>query len=700
MMSYFKKIILLCLALLWGAPAFAATITVTAGSTDELTTNSSCSLREAIYNANNDSNTLYPDCTAGSGDDTVSIPAGTYCLSIQNTDAVSGSTSGTDEDSSLTGDLDINGNLTITGDGASTTIINAGCSSGALLDRVMEVGGSLTVSLSKITLTGGALSNNTSSTSPVYGGGIYANRSSILTLTNSTVSNNSVTNTSASASATAGGIYDYWATLTLSNVTISGNSVTNTASSSSTTGGGIYTYRSPLTTISNSTISGNSVTGSSNAYAGGLYAGYAGIHTLTNNTIFGNSVTTSSSTALGGGIYVYSIATVNLSNNTISGNSVTGPYGYGGGVYMRMSTSTVNMKSTILSGNSASGTTASAGAECYNSGTWNSYGYNFVATATTTDNCTLTYTTSGVSSSTDITSKTSTELLLDSLANNGGDTQTMALLAGSPAIDAGSCTDVSGASVTTGQRGETRTSPCDTGAYEVVCGDGDIAGSETCDDGNATDADGCSSACVSETLYYVDSDGDNYGNSASTTYATTQPSGYVTTSTDCDDTSALAYPGASDTCGDDIDQDCDGLDTECEAGSSEESGSSETGSSDASSGSDIGTGTNTGGTDIGNETVDGETAEIESGSSSGGSTDIGTTTSTGIGADTETVSTTPATGGNGCSLTPQQTNPNVWSFVLLFMPLFVTFKIRFAKWSRQFFVGLGKNFPLFLRKAF
>ncbi|MBI2339260.1 MAG: hypothetical protein HYU99_02675, partial [Deltaproteobacteria bacterium] len=55
---------------------WAATITVTSGSTDELGTNSSCSLREAIINANNDAAT-YADCTAGSGDDTISIPAGT-----------------------------------------------------------------------------------------------------------------------------------------------------------------------------------------------------------------------------------------------------------------------------------------------------------------------------------------------------------------------------------------------------------------------------------------------------------------------------------------------------------------------------------------------------------------------------------------------------------------------------------------------
>jgi hypothetical protein len=49
---------------------------------------------------------------------------------------------------------------------------------------------------------------------------------------------------------------------------------------------------------------------------------------------------------------------------------------------------------------------------------------------------------------------------LAALADNGGPTETMALAAGSPAIDVGtSCPD-------TDQRGMPRNGPCDAGAFE------------------------------------------------------------------------------------------------------------------------------------------------------------------------------------------------------------------------------------------
>ena len=64
----------------------AATITVNSTSDTLSSGDGACTLREAIINANGDAAT-YADCTAGSGDDTISIPAGTYCLSIPNSDA-------------------------------------------------------------------------------------------------------------------------------------------------------------------------------------------------------------------------------------------------------------------------------------------------------------------------------------------------------------------------------------------------------------------------------------------------------------------------------------------------------------------------------------------------------------------------------------------------------------------------------------
>uniref|UniRef100_UPI001F5924F7 MopE-related protein n=1 Tax=Aestuariivivens sediminis TaxID=2913557 RepID=UPI001F5924F7 len=64
---------------------------------------------------------------------------------------------------------------------------------------------------------------------------------------------------------------------------------------------------------------------------------------------------------------------------------------------------------------------------------------------------------------------------------------------------------------------------------------------EICD-GKDNDCDGQTDEGV-KTTYYADSDGDGYGNPASTTQACSPPSGYVSNNTDCDDTDANEYPG-------------------------------------------------------------------------------------------------------------------------------------------------------------
>ena len=59
---------------------------------------------------------------------------------------------------------------------------------------------------------------------------------------------------------------------------------------------------------------------------------------------------------------------------------------------------------------------------------------------------------------------------LGALDNHGGETETVNLLSGSPAIDAGDpdgCRDPDGIELLTDQRGYVRAGRCDIGAYEV-----------------------------------------------------------------------------------------------------------------------------------------------------------------------------------------------------------------------------------------
>ncbi|MGH8248880.1 MAG: CSLREA domain-containing protein, partial [Gammaproteobacteria bacterium] len=184
-----------------GVQASNITVTVT---NDELNTDGDCSLREAVQAANTD--TAVDGCVAGAGPDTILLPAGTYALSITNA-APAG------ENANLSGDLDLNSVLTISGAGAGATVIDGG-----QIDRVFHLLQASEATISGLTIRNGLSTN---------GGGILASTAT-LSLESVTVSDNRAD--------TGGGISSSATGFTFSGVTVTGNTATGVFSG----GGGIF----------------------------------------------------------------------------------------------------------------------------------------------------------------------------------------------------------------------------------------------------------------------------------------------------------------------------------------------------------------------------------------------------------------------------------------------------------------------------
>ena len=77
-------------------------------------------------------------------------------------------------------------------------------------------------------------------------------------------------------------------------------------------------------------------------------------------------------------------------------------------------------------------------------------------------------------------------------------------------------------------------------------------------DGASDVCDICPSNPNSPSVFYADADGDGYGNIAVTTKACAVPAGYVSDSTDCNDSNAAVHPGATEVCNG-MDDNCNGL---------------------------------------------------------------------------------------------------------------------------------------------
>ncbi len=256
----------------------------------------------------------------------------------------------------------------------------------------------------------------------------------IFTVTSSgnlTLNNVVIRNGNAGSADYGGGIYND-GTVVLHNSTVSGNTALS--------GGAIY--NTGTLTVSHSTISGNSATS-----GGGIY-NIGGLVVLINSTLANNSAST-----VAGGLYNEASGTINANNVTISNNMAST---YGGGV--RNYSATFAFKNTILANNSAS----SGGPDC-----------STVLSSLTSQGNNLIENISGCTIGGDTTGNiVGVDPQLDTLKNNGGPTQTMALLPGSPAMEAGN----NATCESTDQRGRARpfdgdnngTATCDIGAFEYV----------------------------------------------------------------------------------------------------------------------------------------------------------------------------------------------------------------------------------------
>ncbi len=144
-----------------------------------------------------------------------------------------------------------------------------------------------------------------------------------------------------------------------------------------------------------------------------------------------------------------------------------------------------------------------------------------------------------------------------SLSDNDGPVLTLPIVAASPAFNAGNtaCT----AAVDARGVARPQMTNCDIGAFESTCGNGleEAQYGEACDDGDNASADGCSSLCEDETLWYADTDIDTFGDPLSSVFAVDQPVGHVADDSDCDDDDADISPDAEDIC-DLVDNDCNG----------------------------------------------------------------------------------------------------------------------------------------------
>ncbi|HEU4744384.1 MAG TPA: choice-of-anchor Q domain-containing protein, partial [Anaerolineales bacterium] len=322
----------------------------------------------------------------------------------------------------LTTNLSIDQDLTIDGSGLNPPVVLSGGSTSQIMQIILFAN----VTISNLTFTQGVSSDN--------GGAIEVMHGADLTLENSALHQNQALGSGGALYVTGSG------TSTIINSTFSNNSA----------GGDGGAISSPDLTLIDSTLSSNMGRGDGGAI-------YSSKLVMKDTTLDGNRAN-----SRGGAVAIVGNGPGTIVNSTVFGNQA----GTMGGAIMSQGNADVEVFNSTFAGN-----TASNGKEVWLSGSTSLDLQNTIFVCTMgAENCYVQSSISGISTDHSILG---TGLLTDyglaELADNGGITQTMALLPGSPLIDAGDDSICASSGVNNlDQRGVARPqgSQCDIGAYE------------------------------------------------------------------------------------------------------------------------------------------------------------------------------------------------------------------------------------------
>jgi hypothetical protein len=313
--------------------------------------------------------------------------------------------------------------VTIDGGDAGVTL------DGSNASRVLLVAPGVDATLDHLTVTHGRSVRFPDSPPDDFGGGGISNNGT-LTVRDCTLAGNTADASPPGGQGFGGGIFSN-GTLTVSDCTFAGNSASGS-------GGAIANYRGTLT-VTNSTLSANSA-----GLVGGGIDNDHGTLTVTNSTISANSAG-----SVGGGID-NDHGTLTVTSSTLSTNS-----GFFGGGIFNTEGDTLALENTIVAGNRSNPDSGPDIAGLVQS----SSSYNLVGI----DDGSL----AGISDCSQGNQIGSPDSPIDPrlapLGDYGGPTQTLPLLPGSPAINAGDPVQLGGPD----QRGVVRSGGVNIGAFQA-----------------------------------------------------------------------------------------------------------------------------------------------------------------------------------------------------------------------------------------